>query len=68
VASLAELVWLLRKNWKPFLFIVVPAVLVVWMVFPPAVASAIFLLALVAAVVLIGGGFFRNLVRGYRGR
>ena len=63
----AQLVQLLVRHWKPFLLIVVPAVLLVWVVLPVSVAVWVFIVAFVAAVLLILGAFLRNLRRGWRG-
>jgi hypothetical protein len=56
---------LLLRNWKPFVLVLVPAVLLVWLVLPAAVASVIFGLALVSAAVWLIGGFFLGLRRGW---
>ncbi len=61
---LNRLLPLLLKHWTPLLLVVVPAVILVWLVLPAAVA-VIFGLALVTAVLWLVGGIFLNLRRGW---
>lgn len=61
-----QFIWLARKNWKAFFGIVVPAMLIVWLVFPATVAGFIIALGFIGAAVYLVGGFILNLWRGWK--
>jgi len=59
-----QLYQLLFRHWRPFLLIVIPAIVLVWIVLPASVAAVVLVLAFAAAVLLLVGEFLRNLRRG----
>jgi ABC-type transport system involved in cytochrome bd biosynthesis fused ATPase/permease subunit len=55
------------QHWKPFLVVVVPAVVLSSVVLPGWAAAAVFLIAFAIAVLFLVAAFVRNFRRGFTG-
>jgi hypothetical protein len=62
-----QIMGLFARHWRPFVLIVVPAVVIVWLVLPSTLSAVIFAVAFLTVMAFTIGGFLRNLWRGMTG-